>query len=272
MRRALLLRPIYSLALLGLFAGCGQQVYEQRLEESRKYFAYIEKLDSNLGPVFKEGTIDELRAPLQFRPLPKPVPVKNADGEVEEPAVDPRQPSYLAIELPGLIAGWEGHFDITHNGQPARRPGYLYALSNAVLLITADPNEAADFTKNVLNLLSEALRVPQLDLATDAERETYPKSKSYTQPNNFDVYRFRGSQLLIDEIPHTVEVYMQRAADVQFCLVLVLPAGTDSKEKLSERIGLMLERLKINSKKQAPPKKPTAGGGPAPAATKTQVF
>lgn len=249
-----------------LLAGCGHKTYEQRLDESRRYFAYQKKLDDNLGPNFKEGGIEELRPPMQFgKPIPKPALVKDENGDLVEPEVDPRQPSYLAIELPGLIAAFQAQFDITTSAGKEKRPGYLYALSNAVLLAQGKNEESADFTKNVLARLAEGLRVPQLDL-TDFDPEEYPRSKTYTQPNKFEVYRFQSDQITIDDVNHTVEVYCQRAGEVQFCLVLVLPAGIDSQAKLAERIPLMLERLKVSSKRQAPQKSaaPVAGGTAAP--------
>jgi hypothetical protein len=253
-----------SAAML-LAAGCGHQTYEQRLDESKRYFAYVKKLDDNLSPPIKEGSIEELRPPIQFgKPIPRPAPVKDENGNLVEPEVDPRQPSYLAIELPGLIAAFQAQFEVTTSEGREKRPGYLYALSNAVLLAQGKNEESADFTKTVLSRLAEGLRVPQLDL-TDFVPEEYPRSKTYTQPNKFEVYRFKPDQITIDNIHYSVEVYCQRAGEVQFCLVVVLPEGLDSQTKLAERVPLMLERLRISSKRQAASSAaPTAGSGAAP--------
>lgn len=253
-------RAAMTAALLGL-SGCGYQVYERRLEETRKYFTYLEKLDANLGPAYRDGSIEELRPPLGFRFVPPPAPVKNELGELEEPVVDPRQPNYLLIEFPGLIATWEAVFDILTGEGRERRPGYLYALSNAALLNT-DPELAADFTRSVLIQLADALRIPQLDPAS-AVPEEYPRAKTYTVPNRFEVYRFPADQIFIDNVQHTVEVYVHRQNEVQFLLVLILPAGIDSNVRLSERIPLMLERLKVSPKRQAPKRAGPAASGPA---------
>jgi len=257
--------PLTWIAAL-LLAGCGYQTYEQRLGESQRYFAYLEKLDSNLAaPAPKEGSIEEIRVPLQFRQVPKPAMVKNEKGESVPPDVDPRQPNYLLIEFKGLNGTWEAVFDITTTAGREKRKGYIYALANASLFIS-DPDTAADYTKNILAQLAGALRVPTPD-ATAAVLEEYPRSKTYTQPNKFDVYRFSSDQVVIDDLPHTVEVYVHRQGDVQFLLVIVLPAGIDnSTAKLTERIPLMLERLKISSKRQAAAKKGGAAAtGPASA-------
>ena len=100
-----------------------------------------------------------------------------------------------------------------------------------------------------------------------ASNDKYKFQRTYTQPNKFEVYRFKPDQITIDNIHYSVEVYCQRAGEVQFCLVVVLPEGLDSQTKLAERVPLMLERLRISSKRQAASSAaPTAGsgGGAAP--------
>ena len=260
---------LLPLLLLVLVSGCGAAAYEQRLQETAKYFAYVEKLDANLAAPFKAGSIDELRVPLQFREIKAPPLIKNEKGEVVPPDVDPRQPNYLLMEFPKdtLIATWEAPFDVVTKDGVEKRKGYIYALSNASM---SDPDQAADFTKNVLNKLAEALRVPTPDYSK-FDAEEYPRAKMYTVPNKFRVYRFGADQAVIDGLPYTVELYLNEpGGDVQLLLVVVLPVGIDSKEKLAERIPMMLESLKANKKKQ-PIKKSgpaAATGGVAPEAPK----
>ena len=256
-----------------LMTGCGHKTYEQRLDESKRYFAYIEKLDSNLeglapggDGITKKGSIEELRPPRGFKLVKAPPLQKDENGDPVEPDVDPQQPNYLNIKLPGLIATWEATLDVNSADGREKQKGYLYALSNAVLLGTGKDEEAADFTKNVLGLLAGALRVPQPD-PTAAERETYPRAKSYTQPNSFDVYRFKADEIPGLDVPYTVEMFCQLAGEIQFCLLMVVPEATDSQANLSVRVPLMLERLKISSKRQAAPPKP--GAGPGAPSTKT---
>ncbi|MDZ4687519.1 MAG: hypothetical protein SH850_20810 [Planctomycetaceae bacterium] len=266
-------RVLLVAAVCALAWGCGQQTYEQRLAESQKYFAYILKLDSNLAPAWKSLPVEELRVPLQFREIKKPAQVKDADGKLVDPEIDPRQPDYLALKIPGLWGTWEAPFTVVVDGQPANRKGYLYCVSNAAMLLKSDEAaRAPDFIKDLLVLIAEKLSVPQLDFATAGERQTHPRSQGYSMQNNFDVFLFQGDSLRIDGVPYTFEIFAHYQGPVQAALVLVRPVGIDSTARLDERVTLMLERFKLSSKAPMGAAKPaggSAGGatpaGPAPA-------
>ncbi len=254
-----------SLAL----AGCGIDTYEQRLGETRKYYAYLEKLDANLAPSWKEGPVEELRVPLQFKNIRKPPPTKNEQGETVEAEVDPRQPNYLGLELPGLLATWETPLDVVVDGQKQQRKGYIYAVSNYSMFSSDLATQAPEYTRSLLGTISDRLSLPPVELGK-GERETHPRAKTdaYTVPNNFEVYRFKSDQLVVDGVPYTIDVYTHSVKDIQFDLLLFLPVGIDTQAKLIERVPLMLERLKVAAKK--PPRagagaKAAGGGTPAPA-------
>jgi hypothetical protein len=257
---------VVLVAVAALISGCGAGTYQQRLEESQKYFAYVEKIDANLAPSLqKSGPIEELRVPAQFRQIPEPPKVKNDKGELVLPEIDPRQPNYLLIELPGLIAAWECPFDITTTAGREKRKGSIYFLSNTALPLTAPPEQYADFSRTVMEQLAGALRVPTPD-PTRAVPEEYPRARTYTQPNKFEVFRFGADQATIDDLPHTVEVYIHRQGEAQFMLVVVLPVGIDSTQKVSERVQMMLERLRVTAKRLPARKAPAVGGAAAPGA------
>jgi hypothetical protein len=102
-------------------------------------------------------------------------------------------------------------------------------------------------------------------MATAGERQTYPKSQSYSVPKNYDLFRFQGDSLRIDGVPYTFEVYAHYQGPVQVALILVTPVGIDSSAKLTERTSLMLETLKVSSKVPLGGGAPAAGaGGAAP--------
>ncbi len=252
--------------------GCGLQNYEKRLEETSKYYSYLEKIDSNLAPAWKDGPIDELRVPLQFRAIRKPAPVKNAEGEAEDAPVDPRQPNYIALELPGLLGAWEAPFDKVVDGKRQPRKGYIYAVSNYSMFNSELASQAPDFVRTLLGLISDRLALPPVDL-TKAERELYPKVKAdaYTTQNSFDVYHFSSDELLVDGEKYTIDVYSNMQKDTQVALLLVLPVGIDSSARMMERTPLMLERLKVDPKKKPSraQNKSAGGGTPAPAAPTT---
>ncbi|HUQ70955.1 MAG TPA: hypothetical protein VM165_15615 [Planctomycetaceae bacterium] len=257
-------RVLLVLAACALAGGCGQQTYEARLNESRNYFAYVQKLDANLAPAWKLPPVEELRVPLQFREIKKPAQVKNEEGKLVDPEIDPRQPDYLSMKIPGLWGTWEAPFNVVVDGQPASRKGYLYCVSNASMLLKSDEAaRAPDFTRELLVLIAEKLSVPQLDFATAGERQTHPRSQGYSVQNNFDVFRFQGDSLRIDGVPYAFEIYAHYQGPVQAALVLVRPLGIDSTAKLDERVMLMLERFKVSSK--APMGAAKAAGGATPA-------
>lgn len=252
------------LAAMGLIAlGCGHQTYELRLLETQKYFAYVQKLDANLGPPWKVLPIEELRVPLQFREIKKPPMVKTAEGQFVEPEIDPRQPDYLALKYPGLLGTWEAPLTVVMDGQSKSVKGYLYCVTNALMLLKPDDSQRApDFTRDLLVLIAEKLMVPQIDYSSAGERVTYPKSMSYTPPNDFRLFRFQGDSLRIDGVPYTIEVYEHQRGPVQVDLILVTPVGMDSSAQLSSvRVPLMLEQLKVSSKP------PIGAGGARPSPT-----
>ncbi len=256
-----------------LLTGCGLQTYENRLEETKRYYAYLEKIDSNLAPAWKEGPIDELRVPMQFRPIRKPAPVKNEDGELEDDPIDPRQPNYISLELPGLLGAWEAPFDIVLDGKKQPRKGYIYVVSNYSMFNSELAGQAPDFMRTLLGTISDRLSLPPVELSS-GEREQYPKLKAdaYTAQNTFDAYHFKSDELLVDGVPYTIDVYTNLQKDMQVDVLLVLPVGIDAQAKMFERVPLMLERLKID-----PKKRPSRAGGkaapgaatPAPAAPAT---
>lgn len=239
-----------SLVLLFLLSGgylvlpgCGYQTYERRLQESRLYFAYLEKLNVHLDPPLQVGVIEELRLPIGFRQV-KAIP--NASEEQEG---DPRQPAYLGIELPGLLATFRAELDVSTADAQARKPGFVYVLSNAELLRT-DPDTAANFTQHVMNQICDAVGLPQVD-PTKATVETYPRVKTYVAPKTFQVYRLTtDTELEIDEFgwQYTMELYSHHQGDIDVVLMFVLPVGIGSHARLSERLPLMFERLKISAR------------------------
>src|SRR5438105_12534899 len=110
-RRCLLL----AVALVPwLLIGCGTELYESRLDNTRILFAHMELLNEHLLQKWTDPeNAVSLRAPLQFALLAPPAPIekpaqpqgKPAEGEegegTEEEVHDDRQPAYLNLELPG---------------------------------------------------------------------------------------------------------------------------------------------------------------------------
>lgn len=256
--------------------GCGQQVYEQRLAESARYLAYVDKVDASVGPAWKNslkapGPIEQLRVPLQFKEVKPPVPTKNPEtGELVEPEIDPRQPDYVAVKLPGLVATWEAPTKVMVDGALQPRKTYLYVLTNAYMFTNAEESRRApDFVRDLLTLLAEKLSLSPLDPAKDAQREQYPRAQPfYTPQKNYDVYRMADA-FVKDGAPYTLELFVHHSGPIDVVLVLAVPVAVDSSERLSERLPYMLESLKASSRPPAAAVKSPAGGAsaapPAPA-------
>ncbi len=266
------LRSIRLVSVLALLAslGCGASLYEQRLAESRQYFAYMEKLDTNLAPRMKLPPIEEIRVPLQFRQIPAPQPVARPKGEEEsdEPPPEPvdlRQPNYVNLELPGLIGAWEAQLPVFADGSVTTKGGYIYALTNVELLQSGErAKEAPLFTRDLRRLVSAAFAAPLDDPEAHGEPEAYPRSKIYLPQN-----KFLGTPLQpaapIDGVPYLVELASLQNRDVQVVLLVVVPRDVESGEKLTERIPLMFETLKIASEAPRGGTARSSGGAPPPA-------
>src|SRR5258707_14858447 len=96
----------------GLLIGCGAELYETRLDNTRVLFAHMELLNEHLlGKWTDPENAASLRVPLQFGLLAPPAPSdkpaqpqgKPAEGEegagAEDEVHDDRQPAYLNLEL-----------------------------------------------------------------------------------------------------------------------------------------------------------------------------
>ncbi len=260
-----------------MFAGCGYQTYEQRLAESAKYFTYVQKVDSSVAGAWKNGPmqpgpVEQIRVPLQFKEIRKPPLTKDPEtGKMVEPEVDPRQPDYISLKLPGLVGTWEAPFRVTHDGQPVTQKGYLYVLTNAYMFKSADESRRApDFVRDLLVLIAEKLSIPALDPVKDSQREQYPRAQPFYVPQkNYDVFRIADA-FMSDGVPYSMELFVQHAGPVDVVLMLVLPVGIDSSERLGERIPYTLETLQISSR--PPAAAPAAGAQPGGGVPASNAF
>ncbi|MBI1346506.1 hypothetical protein GC163_09470 [bacterium] len=260
-------RPWLLACLAGLsLCGCGQQTYQDRVKQTAAYYAYINKLNANVGAIWKGSPIEELRLPLQFREIPKPLPTKDPDtGKLVEAEIDPRQPDYVALKIPGLVATWEAPFRVQVDGAAAQRKGYLYLTTNAFMYANADDSrDAPDFVKNLLALIAEKFSLTPLDPATDLIRDNYPRSAPfYTPQKAYDVYHLPKTpteMVVIDGVTYTIDVYVQHSGAIDVAMVAVLPVGLESSENLAERLPMMLSTMKISARPVLNP----GGGGAAP--------
>lgn len=262
--------------------GCGADLYEQRLTESARYFAYLDNLNNNLGGQWQEQGI-ALRLPRQFTLIPPPAPKPkqppqsagqtSANGanseqetvEAEAEPVDPRQPKYLQLELPGLMAAWTASMKTEVEGGFENHPAYLYLMSNLSLWAQGKGEEAMQFHKDAVQRLVEALGKPIQ--AKDWYEERVPSGAAYVEKKAFTATRIVPDEP-IEGVPTEFTIYLYQKNDVQVVLLLVAPKNVDRQEQLSERVKLMLETMTVSGTKPqrgAGGQAGQPGGGQAPA-------
>lgn len=241
-------------ALLLTISGCGAAAYENRVEETAKYFRYLEILDQNLGPLWRDSGI-ELRVPKQFQLMPKPQLPKAEEGKPAPVVIDHRQPDYMNFEFPGLIGAWQTKVNATVNGAAAERKAYIYVISNYSMFSQANQiAKAPEFSQSFLDRFWQSLSIPEDQRR--ALQEKYPKVQGYQPEKNFTVVNLRPSQL-IDGVPYLFDVYLIQQQDVQVAVIVATPADSDANIFLGKGIPLMLETMALTGEK------PRAGGKPA---------
>ena len=268
------------LLLLAGVSGCGYDTYETRLKFSRDYYAYLERIEQNLGPKWSDGRVVEMfRVPKQFVPIPAPVPFKNDEGQDEMPAVDLRQPDYLNLLFPGqnLIGAWEAPFSVTTaDGSVDTRKGYIYILSNYWGFIGEDPAAALKFTPATVQLVGDALEDHILpEKIENPPTELHPKPGGYLPAASYTVFEFHPKAITLrsaereSTINYTFRMYGRQNGNIQAIILLALPDNISAQEKLMERIPMMLEQFRIT---RTEPKLGSAGGGGAAPAGNAPAF
>ena len=255
------------LAFVVLIVGCGYAEYESRLNESRKYYAYLEKVETALTPKWSAtGNLMDMRVPRQFSLIPEPQPTPLADGTFEKPTTDPRQPDYLNLTLPELFGAWQAPFTVSKPEGPEECKGYIYALCNYWQLEGKQASDASEFVANLKTRMAESLGIP----VSDERTEEYPKGNplyQYQQQQVYDVCSFKGKD--INGTNYTFELYSRTNGTVIGVVVIVLPEGMEMTQKpsdripISERIPMMLASFNFTKNAPPPGSSPDAAGQPA---------
>ena len=214
---------------LALFAsGCGYADYQLRLNESRNYYAYLDKIEQSLAPKWvAPGNLMELRVPKQFILIPPPPPPPKDDEKAEQP-IDQRQPAYVNLTLPGLFGAWEATLKVSNNGKSEELKGYIYTLSNYWEFAGEHAADAGEFTSKLKDLLADKLGVPEKDSRT----ESHPKMPASYRPQlAYEACSFKEKE--IDGSKYSFEVYSRTQGSIIGVIVIVLPDGLDQSQKVS---------------------------------------
>ncbi len=265
-----------------LLAGCGTEVYEQRLGNTRLLFAHMDQLNQNLQGAWSDPeTGVSLRVPTQFVMLPPPVktpadpvadknkrpqgrPAKEADGpypakgeEVQEEdpdeVPDDRQPKYINIELPGLRGAFRASVKmIAANNASSQGDAFLYVMTNHDL--AEKPDEARDFEQEFIKTLTEALHV-SVDADKDWIEDKFPSGdpskNGFVRPVKYKNVTVTSAEDIAG-YTRQFSAYMFEQGDIQVIVLFVLPADTDTTENFTKRIPLCLETLSVFGDELAP--------------------
>lgn len=238
-------RLVVSLIVLVALVGCGHDVYERRFDETKRYFAYLERLNEFLSRTAWLGKSVKLRIPKQFQGITAPVA---KEGEETDKQHDPRQPEFLKLVLPGLQGAWKA--DLALVGGEGRAQAYMYVLSNFDMLGNEQKKEdnPADFIDDVLKKIAAAVEQEAPSYAALTTLEV-PKGEAYVDRLTYKVSS--DFALNIDGKDYHIRVYCYKKerSPAETVIVYIVPDNVSPSEKLDKAIELSLETLEITQEK-----------------------
>ncbi len=286
-RRSFLARGA-ALAVGGVaLAGCGQQVYEQRLAETSALFAHLQLLSEHLSGEWTDS-VAAVRLPKQYQQIaaPPPPPPGSTPGTA---VLDPRQPDFVNVELPGLRAAFQAQFGVAEEGAAETKTilGHVYVLSNHYLgapppkpppgapvdgdAPAEEKLKPGDYAAHVLRLLAEGLRttVKPGPNYNDWDRETFPRNLVALFPaggkNPFSSVEVRSATMSanVRDIPTEISAFTLAEGEAQLMLVFVTPRDILPGEQFLLRRDYCLETLRLLNASLGAAAAPAGGGGPA---------
>lgn len=268
---------LLSMLFVSTIYGCGAEVYEKRLQETVKYYTYLEKVNNAVvdNPFFGDGV--SIRVPKKFNEIPynpRAAKKKNSsdddsdEGEDEEPK-DPRQPDYMDIELPGLEAAWTVSVTVPLGDKDVQRPVYLYAMSNAARWRRFKKEGAKD-PKELHNDLAMALgqELDMIEFLQDAKNYSTievpePNETRYAAPKKYTAITLTPEGRTINDVETEFHVYLYSEGDAFAALLLVIPLNANPSDRIVERMEIALHTLEAY-KPNVTAAPATGGGNPPP--------
>ncbi|MCA9014285.1 MAG: hypothetical protein KDA77_03030 [Planctomycetaceae bacterium] len=249
-----------------LLNGCGAETYEQRLKETTQYFTYVDIRNQALSDKWSSPSIN-MRIPVEFKQINAPpaapvVPSEDSESAAPEPVptVDPRQPDYVALVLPGLEGAWRADVPVDLENETVDRPAYLYVLSNYGLLKKKKMDEALNFFADVNNQIATTFNQPIKNEEFKAER--FPRTTGYSEPKPFNLGIFEP-EMPIDGVQYQFQIYQTESGNNQAVILLVAPKNIAGNSKIKEHLDFSLETVNLVS--------PQSGNGqPNPASGSTK--
>lgn len=218
--------PCFAMLVL-LLGGCFEAEYERRLKTANGYFSHQELLDARLANVWFGNGVT-FRVPKAYQVIPPPeLPAAEEGGEQSDakPAVDPRQPDFLEMDLPGLTGAWKA--TVTSDNREAT--AYTYLLVNPTE-ITGKMLE--DFFKEVKVTLE-----PE-----DWRNESFPLQSDFVVPVQYQSLD-KESEREVAGIKMRYKIYRHQAGGSEALVMFVLPSRmTDT---MLDDIPFSLETLRV---------------------------
>lgn len=251
--------PLWCLLTLST-VGCGLATYEQRLEDTNDYFAYLNKLKAHLTDspwVDQNGYGIEIRMPRGFAlDQQQLLPPEGAEPESEEVVLVPTPPVYLGVqEMEGLIAAWKASL---RTGGGGAADAYLYVLGNheRFLVRAANDGEGADpaeFLNDLDFMLQDLFQVTlpegeSDDVAADNVRfsESIPRIEKYAVPKEFRGVSFLPPpESTAGALGMKAQLFVHESGPVQVAFLMVYPINVESNPV--ESLTLALETLNVSS-------------------------
>ncbi|QDV50556.1 hypothetical protein [Gimesia fumaroli] len=246
--------------------GCGAETYEQRLNETAQYFAYEDTRNQALSDTWSSPSVS-MRVPVEFKqisgPPAAPAASENSETEVPEPAptVDPRQPDYVDLVLPGLEGAWRVEVPVEYEKEIVDRPAYLYVLSNYSLLKEKNMDAALHFFEDLNNQIASTFN--QFINNEDFKIERYPEGKGYIEPKSFNVGKFKP-EMPIDGVPYQFQIFQVESGNNQLVILLVAPENITGRSQINEQMKYSLETVEFVS--------PQSGSGRSDSAARSSKF
>jgi len=253
--------PRFALLAAGalLLAGCGSELYDQRLANTKLLFAHMDLLNQNLQGAWSDSSVGvQVRIPLQFGMLAPPAQAETKagagkpgaetgenmeeEGDETTETIDERQPEYINVELSGLRGAFHAKVKVlSQNNTLDDGDAYMYVLTNHD---EADnPERAQDFEKDLVNTLTEA--VHESVTADDWHDEKIPpRPGSFVKPVPYRSLTITPSEEIAG-LARQFMLYVYQQGEIHVVVMFVVPKDIDAAEHMFERIPLSLETLEV---------------------------
>jgi len=234
---------ILTVLAAGSSAGCGTQVYEQRLQETARYYEYRQRVDDALEKVVWKQFGVEFRTPKGFRKIP---------GPTEEAPHDMRQPPFINRDLPGLLGAWQGQVRIDVPGLEADslRAFVFICTNHGRFLELDDENPPGELRNDVAEVLGPALGFdPPSVTPWTFEEVRAPRGTAYVPRKTYDwILLDRVTRNIDDqEIEMDFRLYRFEVGEIQLVMISAIPQEDllDPRERIYTKLEIAMETVQM---------------------------